>query len=336
MNIGVVSYGLYVPDGFETAKVVAEKSGLTVDAVKALGIERKFLPAPDDQPVTMAVKAAKQAFEQTKDVKPLDVDVVLWTGEEYKDYIAQTASIRLQEEVGCRNAWAFDLLGQGVTSILGLRVARDLMIGDETVNTVLLTGGTRNIDLVDYGNPNTHFLLASSASGGAILLKRDHDGNHLMDTTFIVDSEMADEVYVPGGGTENPFSPENLQSELMFFQVVHPEALSNYLDGRWPLALMEAVKKVLPDRSPDYLALRHLSPADHQRLINDLEVKPERSMALSEWGHHGSNDILISLDCGLKNNIIKDGDLVVLASGGIGFTYAAALIRWGQGLKIDD
>jgi 3-oxoacyl-[acyl-carrier-protein] synthase-3 len=103
MNIGVVSYGLYIPDGFETANVVAEKSGLTVDAVKALGIERKFLPAPDDQPVTMAAKAAKQAFERAKDVKPLDVDVVLWTGEEYKDYIAQTASIRLQEEVGCRN-----------------------------------------------------------------------------------------------------------------------------------------------------------------------------------------------------------------------------------------
>jgi 3-oxoacyl-[acyl-carrier-protein] synthase-3 len=336
MNIGVVSYGLYIPDGFETANVVAEKSGLTVDAVKALGIERKFLPAPDDQPVTMAAKAAKQAFERAKDVKPLDVDVVLWTGEEYKDYIAQTASIRLQEEVGCRNAWAFDLVGQGITSILGLRVARDLMIGDETVNTVLMAGGTRNIDLIDYSNPNTHFLLASSASGGAILLKRDHDGNHLMDTTFIVDSEMADEVYVPGGGTEKPFSPENLQSELMFFQVAHPEALSLYLDGRWLQALMEVIKKVLPERSPDYLALRHLSPVDHRQLMNELEVKPEQSMALSKWGHHGSNDIIISLDHGLKNNIIANGDWVVLASGGIGFTYAAALIRWGQGLAIGD
>ena len=138
INIGVVSYGLYIPDGFETADAVAEKSGLTVDAVKALGIERKFIPATDDQPVTMAVKAAKQAFKGARDIKPLDVDVVLWTGEEHKDYIAQTASIRLQEEVGCCNAWAFDLVGQGVTSILGLRVARDLMIGDQTVNTVLL------------------------------------------------------------------------------------------------------------------------------------------------------------------------------------------------------
>ena len=173
MNIGIVSYGLYFPDGFETAGEVAEKSGLTVDDVKALGIERKFMPAPDDQPVTMAVEAAKQAFEMATEVKPTDVDVVIWTGEEYKDYIAQTASIRLQEETGCHKAWAFDLVGQGVTSILGLRAARDLMIGDETVKTVLLAGGTRNIDLVDYTNPNTHFLLAASASGGAILLKRN-------------------------------------------------------------------------------------------------------------------------------------------------------------------
>ena len=334
-NIGIVSYGLYIPGGFETAKVVAEKSGLSVDAVKALGIERKILPAPDDQPVIMAVKAAKKAFESAKDLNPRDVDVVLWTGEEYKDYIAQTASIRLQEEVGCSNAWAFDLVGQGVTSILGLRVARDLMIADETVNTVLLAGGTRNIDLVDYSNLDTHFLLAYSASGGAILLKRDHDGNHLMNTNFIVDSEMADEVYVPGGGTEIPFSPENLTSKLMFYQAAHPETLSDYMDRRWPLALEEVIKQVLPDRAPDYLALRHLSQPDHQRLINNFALKPERSAALSKWGHHGSNDILISLDYGLKNNIIKDGDWVVLASGGIGFTYAAALIQWGRGLRTD-
>ena len=45
--------------------------------------------------------------------------MVIWTGEEYKDYIAQTAAIRLQEETECRNAWAFDLVGQGVTTIQG-------------------------------------------------------------------------------------------------------------------------------------------------------------------------------------------------------------------------
>ena len=151
-----------------------------------------------------------------------------------------------------------------------------------------------------------------------------------MGTTFIVDAEMADEVYVPGGGTEIPFRPENLESELMLFQVEHPEVLSKYLCERWPLALAEVVKKVVPEGSPDYLAMRHLSPADRQQVLTQLKVDPERSMSLNEWGHHGTNDVIISLDLGLKSGAIQDGAFVVLASGGIGFNYAAALIQWGR------
>lgn len=329
MNIGIVSYGLYLPEGIETADEVAAKSGLSPEAVAALGIARKHMPASDDQPVTMAVKAANQAFRSTRAIKPADVDVVIWTGEEYKDYIAQTASIRLQEEVGCRSAWAFDLVGQGVTSIVGLRVARDIMIGDETVNTVLLAGGTRNIDLVDYTNRNTLFLLAASASGGAILLRRDHPENLLLDTSIAVDPGMADEVYVPGGGSEIPFQPENLRSESMFYQVSDPKKLAEYLDRRWCAGLTSVVKNVLSDRTLDYLALRHLSFDDRQRVLQELMIKPEQSMVLDNWGHHGPNDILISLDHGLKSKAVQNGTTVVLASGGIGFTYAAALVQWG-------
>jgi 3-oxoacyl-[acyl-carrier-protein] synthase-3 len=284
----------------------------------------------------MAVKAAKHAFEKASGVEPQDIDVVLWTGEEYKDYIAQTASIRLQEEVGCRNAWAFDLIGQGVTSLVGLRMARDLMIGDESVSTVLLAGGTRNVDLIDYTNPDTHFLLAASASGGAFILKRDHPNNHLLETAFCVDAEMADAVYVPAGGTEIPFSEDNLSSELMYFQVNQPEKLTEYLKSKWASALCGIAKKVLSDKPPDYLALRHLSTHDRQQVLDELNINSDQSHSLAKWGHHGPNDIIISLDLALKAGSIREGSLVLMVSGSIGFTYGAALVRWGNALKIDD
>jgi 3-oxoacyl-[acyl-carrier-protein] synthase-3 len=330
MNLGIVSYGLYLPSGFEAADEVAKRAGLKPKAVQALGIERKFLPSAADQPIPMAVKAAKQAFEKASGIVPQDIDVVLWTGEEHKDYIAQTASIRLQEEVGCRNAWAFDLIGQGVTSIVGLRVARDLMIGDASVNTVLLAGGTRNIDLIDYANPDTYFLLAASASGGALILKRNHTQNQLIETAFRVDAEMADAVYVPAGGTEIPFSEDNLGSALTYFQVTHPEKLTEYLKTHWASALSGIAKKVLADRPPDYLALRHLSVKDRQRVLDELDVNPDQSLSLAAWGHHGPNDVIISLDLALKAGAIREGSRVAMVSGSIGFTYGAALVRWGK------
>ncbi|MFH1091332.1 MAG: 3-oxoacyl-[acyl-carrier-protein] synthase III C-terminal domain-containing protein, partial [Pseudomonadota bacterium] len=327
-DVGLVSYGLYTPAEFETAAEIAAKAGLTAAEVRALGIEKKCRPSPDDQPIPMAVKAARQAFERAE-MRPEEVDLVLWTGEEYKDYIAQTASIRLQEETGCRRAWAFDLVGQGVTLLVGLRVARDLMIGDESVRIVLLAGGSRNVDLVDYGRPDTRFMLAASASGGAMILKRGHPRNRLLNAAIHVDPDMADEVYVPGGGTEIPFSHNNLGSELMFFQARHPEALAEYLAQAWTANLTGVIKKALGNDTPDYLALRHLAPADRSKVLKDLGLSPKQSASLEQWGHHGTNDVILSLDLGLKTGEVKEGSLVVMCSAGIGFTYAAASIRWG-------
>jgi 3-oxoacyl-[acyl-carrier-protein] synthase-3 len=327
-KIGIVSYGLYTPAGFETAEDVAVRSGLAIEEVRALGIERKCRPRAEDQPIPMAVKAAKRALERAGDTKPEDVDLVLWTGEEYKDYIAQTAAIRLQEEVGCRKAWAFDLVGQGVTTLLGLRLARDMMISDPTINTVLLAGGTRNVDLVDYRNPDTRWLLPLSASGGALVLRRDSFRHPLEEIVFIVDPEMADEIFVPGGGTEIPFRPDNLGSAVMFYNTPHPEIVRNYLAGRWIEALTEVAAKTLPGRSADYLALPHLAPVQRGEVLSSLGVSPEHSAALDQWGSHGTNDVLISLDLGVKSGAVREGSRVLLVSGGIGFTYAAAMIRW--------
>ena len=329
MNAGIVGYGLYFPDKVETKEKIAEKAGIPVEEVAALGLEQKIVPSPEDQPVPMAVKAARKAFEQAGDIGPEDVDLVLWTGEEYKDYIAQTASIRLQEEIGCKNAWAFDLVGQGVTSIQGLRVARDMMIGDPSVNTVLLAGGTRNIDLVDYTNPDTRFLLSSSASGGAVLLKRDHPENVLLNTVFLADFHMADEVFVPGGGTEHPFSVDNLDSPMMFYQTPNPDVVYEYLSDRWTEALLQIIEQAAEGRGVDYLALRHLS-VDRERIVQALDLNREQSSALDRWGHHGPNDVILSLDLGIKEGSVSDGSVVVFASAGIGFTYAAAAVRWGK------
>ena len=326
---GLAGYGLYFPEDVEDAAQAAARSGLSVEDVLALGLERKFKPGPDDQPVAMAVKAARSALDSTPDASREEVDAIIWTGEEYKDYIAQTASIRLQEEIGCANAFAFDLVGQGATLLTGFRAARDLMIGDGAVNTVLLAGGTRNVDLVNYRNPDTRFLLPYSASGAAVILKKNLGRNRLDGLAFRVDSEMADEVFVPGGGSDVPFSEDNLDSDLMFFQAPNPEVLKKYLAEKWIPGLAATVREALAGRRPDCLAVRHLAPAQRAELLQELSLDPRRSPALNRFGHHGANDTLISLDLALSQGMIVPGSTVALCSGGIGFMYGAAVLTWG-------
>jgi 3-oxoacyl-[acyl-carrier-protein] synthase III len=334
-SLGLVSYGLYLPAGFETAEEIAGRSGLSRErVVRELGIEKKCLPAAQDLPVIMAVKAARQALERAGEIDPAEIDVVIWAGDEYKDYIAQTAGIRVQEEVGARNAWAFDLIGQGTTLLVGLRTAQSLMIGDPSVRTVLLAGGTRNIDLVDYVNPNTRWMIPASASGAALLLRRRHPRNRLWGTAFSVDPEMADEVFVPGGGTVRPFSPDILNTDAMFFQVARPQEVEAYLVERLAPQLMGLINRTMAQagfsgQNPDYLALRHLPPRERARVLEGLGLREEATYDLADVGHHGPNDVIISLDRALKRGVVKEGSRVLLAAAGIGFTYASALIQWG-------
>jgi 3-oxoacyl-[acyl-carrier-protein] synthase-3 len=115
----------------------------------------------------------------------------------------------------------------------------------------------------------------------------------------------------------------------MFYNVANPQSLAEYLRSRWTEALSETAKEVLGGRQADYIALRHLSSADRKDVLERLNVDFEKSAPLYEWGDHGTNDPLLSIDLGLKQGEIADGSLVAMVSGGIGFTYAAALIRWG-------
>ncbi len=336
-KIGLVSYGIYLPSRFETAEKISARSGLSPEAIRSdLGIERKCIPSKEDQPVIMAVKAARQAFDRAGGVAPEEVDVVIWVGEEYKDYICQTAAIRLQEEVGARKAWAFDLVGQGITSLVGLRTARDLMISDPGVKTVLLAGGTRNIDLVNYANPNTRWMLSTSASGTAMILRRGHNANPICGTGFHVDPDLADEVYVPGGGTVFPFGPENLEGDSMFFHIAHPETVDSYIRETMPKRFLDLIRSTMekagfPGRPPDYLAIRHLRPRERARVMEGLRLREEQSDPLSDMGHHGPYDVILSLDRGLRRKMIQPGSKVLLAAAGIGFAYAAAVIQWGPG-----
>ena len=329
MICGIVSYGLYLPKNRQSAEELAAEIGVDAAEIRALGIEEKPVPGPEEQPVSMAAKAAGQAFERAGGITPQDVDLVIWTGEEYKDYIAQTAAIRLQEEVGCKKAWAYDLVGQGVTPVVGMRVARDMMISDETISTVLLAGGTRNIDLVDPKRGDTRFLLTYSASGAAMILRRGHAENVLLNVSVSTDPQMADEVYVPGGGTEIPFAENNLNSDLMFFQVQHPEKVVAYLDDVFVRRLAQEASHCLNGDKADYLALRHMNPARRRKVLEALGISEDKSASLVRLGHHGGNDAVLSLDKGLNDGIIKPGSVVVMVTAGIGYTYAAATVKWG-------
>ncbi|MEH7526474.1 hypothetical protein V7149_24890, partial [Bacillus sp. JJ1503] len=173
MNIGILSTGIYLPEEYITGEEIALKAGIPQEIVEGkMGIKRKTIPGPEDHTCLMGIRAAEKAIKKAN-LDPLTIDLVIYIGEEYKEYPLWTAGIKLQEEIGALNACAFDVALRCGTTVMALKVAKNMMIADPAINTVLLAGGYRNGDFIDYHNPRTRFMYNLGAGGGAIILQKD-------------------------------------------------------------------------------------------------------------------------------------------------------------------
>jgi len=336
LQIGILSTAIYLPEEYLTSKQIAQLSGVPIQVLEEkMGIKKKHVPGPGDHTCEMGIIAAKQAIAKAG-INPMDIDLVIYIGEEHKEYPLWTAGIKLQQEVGALNAWAFDAALRCGTTVMALKVAKSLMITDTGIRTVLLAGGYRNVDFIDYQNPRTRFMYNLGAGGGAILLKKDHSENGLLETELITDGSFSEDVVVVAGGTKNPITKEALEQRLNMLDVLDPEGMKSRLEQKSMANFLKAIRESVRKsgyRVSDiaYLAILHMKKSAHEYVLKELGLSPEQSIYLEDYGHIGQIDQILSLELALKDGKVKDGDVVVLVSAGIGYAWGAATIKWGKG-----
>lgn len=333
-TIGILSTGIYLPEPRMTGKEIAEMSGIPQEIVeKKMGIRQKPIPTAEDHTAFMGTMAAKQAIKKAG-IDPKEIDVVIYFGEEHKEYMLWTAGIKIQEEIGATNAYAFDIQQRCGTAVMALKLAKDMMIADDQIHTVLLAGGYRNSDFIDYTNPRTRFMYNLAAGGGAVILRKGVQENLILESRIITDGSFSEDVAVPVGGTKRPLTPELLQEGRFYLDVMDPEGMKVRLEQK----SMDNFIKVIRDsveRSGykesdiDYLAILHMKKSAHDYVLQQLGLSQEQSIYLEDYGHIGQIDQILSLELALENGKVKEGDLVVFVSAGIGYAWDAITIRWG-------
>jgi 3-oxoacyl-[acyl-carrier-protein] synthase III len=335
LQIGIVSTGLYLPVEYLTGREIAEKAGIPTNVVEEkMGIKKKYVPGPNDHTCEMGISAAKQAIEKAG-INPLEIDVVIYIGEEHKEYPLWTAGIKLQEEVGAFNAWAFDVALRCGTTVMSLKVAKSLMMADPTINTVLLAGGYRNVDFIDYQNPRTRFMFNLGAGGGAILLKKGHNENVLLETELVTDGSFSEDVVVVSGGTKNPITKEAIEQRTNKLDVLDPEGMKQRLEQKSMVNFIKVIRESVRKsgykvEDITYLAMLHMKKSAHEYVLKELGLSGQQSIYLEDYGHIGQIDQILSLELALKEGKVKEGDLVVFVSAGIGYAWGATTIKWGK------
>ncbi|MBM3129403.1 MAG: 3-oxoacyl-ACP synthase [Chloroflexi bacterium] len=341
-TIGIVSVGTYSPQKFITSKEIAEISGLPEAVIRdKMGIHRKFIGDENDQPNEMGIKAALDCLSKT-DIPPEEIDVVLCSTEEWKEYLLWTAGIHLAYEIGARRAWAMDLHTRCATTVNALKIAKDMMLADPEINTILIAGGYKVCDFINLRNARTSFMWNIGCGGGAMLLRKNWERNHILGTHLIADGFMSKHVIIPASGTAQPLTDAARAQGLFDFDLVEPDAMKNRLNavsmGNWLKCVDEALRKsgAKSDGAPytradlDFANILLIKPSAHREMLQHLGLREDQSVYLSEYGHTGEQDAMFAIVEGLKQGRLKDGDLMVIVAAGIGYVWAAGIVQWGK------
>ncbi len=331
--IGIVAAGAYVPQTHLTSADIAERTGIPEPIIREkFGIARKPIPGADDHTNAMALWAAQDALRRT-DIDPLDIDLVLCTTEEWKEYPLWTAGIKLAYDLGATRAWAIDVQLRCGTTMAALKMAKAMMTAEPDIRTVLIAGGYRNSDFVEYTNPNARFLINLSAGGGALLLQKGYPKNELLGSAVMVDGSFSLDVVVPVGGTRTPLTDSNRAD--YYLDVPDPEGMKQRLDTLSMQNFLKVVDDALARSGHtradiDYLNILHMKRSAHDYVLRELGLRDDQTFYLSDYGHMGQQDQPLSILKGLETGRLKDGDLMVMVAAGIGYAWSASVVRWGN------
>lgn len=333
VSVGILSLGTYLPEPRMTSADLAEATGIPEDIIRdRFGILEKPVPGPDDHPCAMGARAAKKALDAAG-VDPLEVDLVLSISEEYKEHPLMVSGIKIQQLVGARNAWAVDVAQRCCTTVAALKMARAMMRDDPSLETVLLAGGYRNGDLIDYRNKAVSFMYSLAAGGGAIVLRRNMDRNLLGEASLVSDGDFADDVHVHAGGTVAPVSAEHLGTRAMELHVTDIDAMKARLGERSHANFMKVIREAA-ERSGfdavDYLGLLHMKRSAHRAVLAEMGLTEDDAVYLEHLGHLGQLDPIFCLELGVERGRLNDGDRVVLASAGVSYAWGAIGLTWGR------
>ncbi len=272
----------------------------------------------------MATRALERLLEQKGlDAKDIDLIVVATVT---PDMMYPATACLVQDNVGAKNAWGFDLSA----ACCGFLYA--LIVGGQFVETgahkkVVVIGSDKMSSVVDYTDRETCILFGDGA--GAVLLEPAEDGTGIQDFILRIDGSGGEYLSQPGGGSLHPASHETIDKRMHY---VHQNGREVF---KFASISMAAVSADLLERNGltgEEVVL--FVPHQANKRIIDASVRRMKLptdrvlINIDRYANTTSGTIPIALSEAVEQNRIKRGDYVVLASAGAGYTWGSALLKW--------
>ncbi len=290
------------------------------------GIKQRHKVKNGEATSSMGIKVANDILEKKK-INAKEIDVIITATITPDMLFPSTASI-IQKEIGAINAWAFDLNAACSGFLFSLETAQSL-IESKKYKKILVIGGDTMSSIIDYNDRATCVLFGDGA--GAILLEPSSHENGIIDSVLFTDGTGGDRLYMPGGGSLFPSSKKTIDSKFHYLKQDGREVYKSAVRG-----MTEAALEILKRNSLSSNDIKLFIP--HQANKRIIEACSQRLNLNSEqvyinidrFANTTGGTIPICISEAVQKNLLSEGDLILLAAFGAGFTWGATLIKWGN------
>ena len=326
--------GFYVPDNVVTNDDLSKLMDTSDEWIQErTGIQqRRHALRGSDTTTSMGVKASLKAIEAAK-INKEEIDFIVFATLS-PDFYFPGCGVLVQKELGLPTVGALDIRNQCSGFIYALSVA-DQYIKTGMYKNILVIGAETQSPALDMSTRGRNMAVLFGDGAGAAIVSRSNDPERgILSTHLHSQGEHAEQLAMitPGVGTKwvTELLAENDPDDVSYYPNMNGQFVFKNAVVRFAEVIEEGLKTNGLSREdinmliPHQANLRISQFVQHQFKLTDEQVFNN----IMKYGNTTAASVPIALTEAVQQGKIKDGDLVVLAAFGSGFTWASAIIRW--------
>jgi len=319
--------GSYVPDQILTNQKISKKVDTSDEWIKSrTGISERRISSLEDNVTEMGYKAALNAIEMANwDIKTIDL-IVLATSTP-NDLFGSAPSI--QAKLGANNAVAFDLTAACSGFLFALITASQFLKGGSFKRAIVI-GADQLSSFVDWNDRRSCILFGDGA--GALAIEATSQFDNLIGFDMRTDGERGSFLNLSSKNNKDSII-DNIDFLSGAFSPIqmNGQEVYKFAVREVPIILEKLFKKInYTSDEVDWLVLHQANQRILDSVGDRLRIPREKILSnLEKYGNTSAATIPLMMDEAIKNNRIKQNDIIATSGFGAGLSWAAALIKWG-------
>lgn len=334
-NSKIIGLGYYVPDNVVSNDDLSKMMDTNDEWIQErTGIkERRWVGENSgDTTSVMGVKAARIAIERAGIDKD-DIDFIVFATLS-PDMYFPGPGVQVQQALDIKTVGALDVRNQCSGFIYALSVA-DQFIKTGMYKNILVIGSelhSHGLDITTRGRGVS--VIFGDGAGAAVLSREEDNSKGILSTHLHSQGEHAEELVLiaPGMGKRwvNDIIADNDPNDESYFPYMNGPFVFKNAVVRFSEVIMEGLQaNNLGVDDIDMLIPHQANLRISQFIQNKFKLQDDQVFNnIQKYGNTTAASIPIALTEAWEQGKIKEGDTVVLAAFGSGFTWGSAIIKW--------